>query len=183
MTNELVTLATFQTSTEAGFIRNLLAAEGIHAFLADETTVGMMWHLNTAMGGIKLLVAPADIDRANEILAAHRRNVEDLSDDALASEALSAPPDGDSDSETADGSDDDIDDYPDPTDDLARRALRASAIGMICLPVTVYGAWLIGRLICSKVELSNKASQRLWLAFGITLATMAGWCAIFRGGR
>jgi hypothetical protein len=182
--DQLVTLATFQTPNEAGFIRNLLAAEGIHAYLADETTIGMMWYLNTAIGGIKLQIAEADIVRANEILEAHRRIVEDLSDEDLAAEALSTPSDDDTEGEVGDrlpavGPDDEV---LDPTDDLARRALRASAIGMVCLPVSVYRAWLIGRLICSKFELSDKASWHLWLAFGMTIATIMAWWVIVRGG-
>jgi hypothetical protein len=51
---------------------------------------------------------------------------------------------------------------------------------VVCCPVLVYAAWLIGRLIFSKSELSPRATRNLWLAFAITGATMAGWYLFIR---
>ena len=68
MANELVTLAKYPTPERAGFIRNLLEAEGVRAYLADDVTVGMLWYLTTAVGGVKVRVAEGDVARATEIL-------------------------------------------------------------------------------------------------------------------
>jgi len=48
--------------------RNRLEAEGIRAFVDDANTVGWLWHLGTALKGIKVLVPEADVPRAVEIL-------------------------------------------------------------------------------------------------------------------
>ena len=54
MTEELVTIATFQMPTEAHLAKSALEANGMNAFLADELTVGVAWHLSNAFGGVKL---------------------------------------------------------------------------------------------------------------------------------
>ena len=56
MQDMLVTIATFTTLVEASMAKNRLEAEGIRIFLADAETVGMVWHLTSAFGGIKLQV-------------------------------------------------------------------------------------------------------------------------------
>src|SRR5262245_62245570 len=72
MPNSLVTLETLPNPERARFIQGLLESEGVPASLADEAAGGMMWHLNNAIGGIKVQVTEADIPRAQEILEAHR---------------------------------------------------------------------------------------------------------------
>ena len=68
LSHKLITLASFSTETEASIVRHRLEADGIRAFLADEVTAGMAWHLGTAIGGIKLQVAQEDVHRAMAIL-------------------------------------------------------------------------------------------------------------------
>ena len=184
-TNELVTLATFPTPDRAGFLRNLLEAEGIHAYLADETAAGMMWLLNTAMGGVKVQVAESDVARATEILEEHRQTIADLGDDAFAAEALSSAPlddiPGEMNGPVPDDEPDDV--VVSPTDELASRAFRAAGIGVAFFPVLIYAVWLVARLILSKDELSDRASRHLWFAFGITFVTLLGWWVLIRGLR
>ena len=57
MAGKMVTVATFDMPTEAHLAKGLLEANGLAAFLADELTVGVAWHLSNAVGGIKLQVA------------------------------------------------------------------------------------------------------------------------------
>lgn len=64
MPDHLVTIATFTTPAEASIARNALEAAGIRAVLSDEVTVDMAWYLATALHGIKLQVAGADVQRA-----------------------------------------------------------------------------------------------------------------------
>src|SRR5262245_10156703 len=91
MPNSLVTLDTFPNPEHARFIQGLLESEGVPAYLADETAAGMMWHLSSDIGGIKLQVAEADTPRAQEILEAHRQTLADMSPEAFAAEAESSP--------------------------------------------------------------------------------------------
>ncbi len=65
MATRLVTLATFPSPTEAAIARNFLAEAGIRA----ETTEGasaLVW--SGMLGGAKLLVDEADLERAGQLL-------------------------------------------------------------------------------------------------------------------
>jgi hypothetical protein len=189
MENQLVTLGTFPNLESARFIRNLLDAEGIRSYLADETTGGMLWHLGNAIGWIKLQVAETDLPRAQEILEAQRQTLDDLGPEAFAAEAVAGETDDEvsanvTDTEVGDrprtGAESD-DEVVNPTDDMALRAFRASAIGIVFCPILLYAVWLIARLIFSKAELSPRASRHLWLAFGITAAGLCGYWLFLRG--
>ena len=72
MPEKFLTVATFDTPFQASLAKNRLEAEGIAAYLLGESTVGWFWYLSNAVGGIKLQVAEADLERAGEILAAAR---------------------------------------------------------------------------------------------------------------
>jgi membrane protease YdiL (CAAX protease family) len=63
-----VTVATFDFRADAEVAKLLLEQDGIKTFLADENLVGVNWFLSNAVGGVKLQVAAADVDRAGEIL-------------------------------------------------------------------------------------------------------------------
>src|SRR5688500_12051630 len=67
---KLVTVADFATPAEAQIASNMLAAEGIRVVAQDENMAGTMWHLGSALGGVKLQVAEEDAERAAELLAA-----------------------------------------------------------------------------------------------------------------
>src|SRR5258708_37898633 len=95
MSYRLVTLATFPAPPVAGLVKDLLAAEGVRAFLADEMTTVMFWHLGSASGWTKLQVEEADVARATEILGNYRQTFVDLGREAFAAEATSCPAAGD----------------------------------------------------------------------------------------
>jgi hypothetical protein len=65
---KFVTIATFLTPEMAYLARTRLDAEGIAAFLENESAVGMLGVLSNAVGGVKLQVEQADVERAAEIL-------------------------------------------------------------------------------------------------------------------
>lgn len=182
VSSRLVTLTNFPGPTEAGFIKNLLEAEGIHAYLADDVAVGMVGYLGNAMGWVKLQVAEDDLERANEILEAHRQTIADVGPEAFAAEATSAVDTDEIETEASGSSaaeEGDDDDTVDPMDELAWRALRAAGLGLMFVPLTFYAAWLIGRLIFSKGELSSSASWKLWLAFALVILVFGGYWAFF----
>jgi hypothetical protein len=64
----LVTVATFDSLTQAELARGVLDAEGIRSFLADAETVNMTWSISGAVGGIKLQVAKSDFLPAERAL-------------------------------------------------------------------------------------------------------------------
>lgn len=69
MSRELRIVGTYATPVEADAVRALLEAQGIHARLADEATVGMNWLLGNAVQGVKVLVADDDLVRAVQIVS------------------------------------------------------------------------------------------------------------------
>jgi hypothetical protein len=68
MPNDLITIATYGSPEEAEVARNALQAEGLQAFLDGVATVGNFWHMGNAVGGVRLLIAEADAERALSVL-------------------------------------------------------------------------------------------------------------------
>ena len=68
MSEELVTIAKFFSLGEAKLVQGKLSSEGISAFLCDEHTHAINWHMGAAFGGIRLQVPDSQIIRALEIL-------------------------------------------------------------------------------------------------------------------
>ena len=65
---DLVVLRRFRDVPEALLAKGSLQASGIECFLADENMVRMDWFISNLLGGVKLLVQPADFSKASEIL-------------------------------------------------------------------------------------------------------------------
>jgi hypothetical protein len=65
---DLVVLRAFRDVPEALLAKGSLQAYGIECFLADENMVRMDWFISNLLGGIKLLVQPADFSKASRIL-------------------------------------------------------------------------------------------------------------------
>jgi hypothetical protein len=68
--DDLLTVASFPDVAEAELARERLENEGIRAFVVGAQTAGVMPYLVNALGGVRLQVAPKDIERAKEILGA-----------------------------------------------------------------------------------------------------------------
>lgn len=64
----LITVATFGSPAEATLARGRLEEQGIAAFLQGAETGTTLWHVGTALGGVKLQVARSDLARAKELL-------------------------------------------------------------------------------------------------------------------
>lgn len=85
---DLVTVATFATLSEAEVARGLLDAEGIEAVLQDQPLASLLPPVAFANGGLALKVTPDELERAREVLAPpDDADVESDPDD----EALGAP--------------------------------------------------------------------------------------------
>lgn len=81
MANDWKTVATFSQPVEAHLARTKLESEGIVCVVSDEYLVRVNWLLSNAVGGVKLLVAPWDEERARAILRPRPRLVV-VADDA-----------------------------------------------------------------------------------------------------
>jgi hypothetical protein len=68
MNDDLVTVASFPDVAEAELAKERLELEGIRAFVIDAQTVGVMPYLVGSSGGVRVQVAPADLERAREVL-------------------------------------------------------------------------------------------------------------------
>ena len=157
MAGKMVTVATFDMPTEAHLAKGLLEANGLTAFLADELTVGVAWHLSNAIGGVKLQVAEDDVEHAASILAAREdRSIEagaELTNVAEMDESEGDPP-------------------PSAGDNAVDRAVRAALLGLILFPffpLYFYSLWLLGRLTFSSVKVSPHKRRRMRLAVLLNL--------------
>ncbi len=71
---QLRTLRHFASLQEALIARELLASEGVDAFVPDEHTVGVNPGWVNAFGGVRLQVRSEDLPRATEILESESRS-------------------------------------------------------------------------------------------------------------
>ena len=78
MPDPIVTVRRYYTLDEAHIARGFLESEGIRSFLQDQHLVRMDWLYTNAIGGLRLQVAPDDLERASAILAAGSAPVEPL---------------------------------------------------------------------------------------------------------
>ncbi len=67
--SDLVLAATFNLLSEAEVARSVLAAHGIAAVIQDRGLASMLPPVAFTTGGVKLLVAPEDADRARDLLS------------------------------------------------------------------------------------------------------------------
>jgi hypothetical protein len=160
--DRLVTVATFATAVEADLARNLLAEEGVAAYLECGALVEMVWMLGNAVGGVKLQVAEDDVPRAREIL------------DRTAGAIEAAPAETD----YGDRDEPQLDEEPAPElpgDLLATRAWRAAVIGLFACPPLLhfYSAWTLLRLSFSGQPLSPAGTAKFYLALVLDVAVCA----------
>jgi len=88
MSDEFETVRSFWSAEEAQLARIRLEMEGVHAYLEDETLVGMAWIEANAVRGAKLLVKSSDAERAKQILDSEPQT--ELTDDELQAQAIKA---------------------------------------------------------------------------------------------
>ena len=162
MSDELVTVATLNTPVEASMVRNQLEAEGIRAYLSDAETVGMVWYMGNAVGGIKVQVAQSDVERAFKIFDAHE-----------------PVPITEEDWRTADSECDEEahgeDEQPvSEIDDMVNRAYKAAFLGILFIPIQVYSLVTLGAIVFGSTPLNAENRRKVKIAFLIDLA-MAGF--------
>ena len=86
MPDDLVVAAIFMYPDEAKLARAVLESADIPCYLENEHTLAANWALTPVLGGLRLMVAPADLTLAGEILASR------VSDEQLNAEADGSVP-------------------------------------------------------------------------------------------
>ena len=70
-----IAVASFSQPVEAHLARTKLESEGIPCVVGDENLVRVDWLLSNAVGGVKLMVPAAELERAREALRPRPRLV------------------------------------------------------------------------------------------------------------
>ncbi len=83
MREDYTILTVFEYSTEAQVIKSKLDSEGISTMLMDEKTIDSDPLLSQAIGGVKLLVANKDLEKASKIYADIRTYEKDENGDEI----------------------------------------------------------------------------------------------------
>jgi len=68
MSEDLVTIGSFAVMVAAHAARARLEAAGIRAYLVGEEVANSLWHVGSALGGIKLQVAESDVERVKQLV-------------------------------------------------------------------------------------------------------------------
>jgi len=195
MAEPFVTVATFPTAAEAELARNLLSEEGLNAFLADAETVGMLWHVGGALGGVKLQVAAGDEPRARNVLRRRARwpeesNSDDYGTDRARGKSIvhSRPYD-----ELSEDDGEPVHDEPSEGDEIqesradaiARRAWRSAVIGLLLFPPVLhfYSVGLLLQLLRADDPLSGRGKWAVLGALAVdVLVGMVVWYVFVKGG-
>jgi len=183
--SELATIATFGDAQEANIVKGSLQDHDIRSFLIGELAGVTLWHVGTALGGVKLQVASATAARAiallKELRAEHASPAwhcphcgADVdagfdqcwscgagaeSGDALVSSNGHQP--AKTESTPVAGA-----------DEIAERAWRAAVIGGLFIPILFYAFFLILRI--SGEELSPPATRKFYASLAILAMAFMG---------
>jgi len=155
MLRRLITVATFDDGVRAALAKNHLEAAGISAVLCDELTVTTGWALSGAIGGIKLQVAPLQAERAEHLLAelAAAREGDDVEFVTTGEAAQELAEERALEREEQS-----------PGNQLADRALRAAALGLLLWPLQIYVWWLLLSLLTVPDPVSPGRRWKVWTA-------------------
>jgi hypothetical protein len=163
--DDLVVLTRVDELVAAQLLRGRLEAEGIECFLPDEYMATQAWHLHGAIGGIRVQVHRADLERGKEILNASP--VGGLVEGGAGVDA-GAPADA--------GPANDDDGTISAGDRAAYRALRVALVSLWLMGlVHPYSLWLSLRALGRK-DISAWGRSRAITAMFISLAGCA-WMA------
>lgn len=162
---DVVTIASFEDAIEANLAKQDLEAEAIAAFLADEITLNVAWHLKVAVRWIKLQVPEPEVERALSVLAeAEAFNSSAPSNwiELLPQPTLDSAQDEEFNSASHPNDEDGI--RISWADETVERMFRAAIFGLIFLPIQLYSLWLLVRLIVSRRIASRNQWWKVFIA-------------------
>jgi hypothetical protein len=122
-------VASFTSPLDAELARSLLLQHDIASRLEGDVLAGAALHLQTVFGGVKVLVAVGDSERAAELIEQHER--------ALADERRRT----------------------DTADERVARAYRLALVGLLLLPVVTQAISLFNLLRAPWTALSKKGRR------------------------
>ena len=164
--DDVVTLARFGELTAAQLLCGRLDAEGIECFMPDEHIATQAWHFTHAIGGIRVQVRQADLERAKEILA--QPGAADLVVEGDLAQGTSRPGQGESAGE-ADKDDGTIS----AGDRAAFRALRVALVSLWLMGlIHPYSLWLSVRAL-GRQDITAWGRRRAGIALIISVAGCA----------
>jgi Putative prokaryotic signal transducing protein len=144
-----VVVASFVGIGEAEVARGMLESEGIGALLGNQHLVSMFWHYSQATGGIRLMVASEDADRARQLLGVHESVLEPVDEDTRS-----------------------------PGDVMIERAWKSTIIGFIGMPpaLHLWALWLLKGAYAAggpRTDRGRKLAARTVLVSGCMVALSA----------
>jgi hypothetical protein len=134
-----VQVASFTTPLDAELARTLLDQHDIASRLEDDILIGAALHLQSAMGGVKVLVAAGNAERAAELIAEHERE--------LAKQRIKT----------------------DTADARVARAYRLALVGLMLIPVLAQVISLVSLVRAPWRELSAKGRRHYVIGLGFDL--------------
>lgn len=161
----LVVLTRLGDLTTAQLVCGRLEADGIAAYLPDEHMATQTWHLHWAIGGIRVQVRKADLERAREILAHPGSDIAPVAESAMEVSTNATA------SDAAEGQDDDG--TIGPGDRAAFRALRVALVSLWLMGlIHPYSLWLALHAL-GRPDVTAWGRRRAWIALFISLAGCA----------
>ena len=194
---KLVAVASYGSAHEAGLAQSRLLDAGIPARLDGDVTGTTLWHVGTALGGIKVLVAETDRDRAQEVLASDAGDTVhpeipawtcpacgEINEagfgvcwscgaefEPATAGAPGAPP-------PSSGSHD-----QDAAEEHLQRAWRAAVLGLVILPplLSIYAAIQLNRYDRARREADLRRSRKSDVTSWLILASILFWTFLYFG--
>jgi hypothetical protein len=162
--DDIVTLTRFGELPAAQLLCGRLESEGIECFIPDEIMAGQTWHLNRAIGGIRVQVRRADLDLAKQVL------------EQAGSGGDASPADG-SPSDARHGHNGVDDGFISPGDRAAYRSMRVALVSLWLLGlIHPYSLWLAVRALGQK-DITAWGRRRALIALLVSLVG-CGFCAL-----
>lgn len=180
MSSRLVTLATFDLPFKADLAKAALEEVGIHAVVTDREIVAMDYLLAPAVGGIKLLVPEADVERALAVVEPFTRPgavEQPIDDEELERQALAAPTEDEELAAAAQvptATEVPLDTHTD-REKHATRAFWCLLAGVVCLPAWAVGMYSLLNATFDSGPLSSNGRFNLrvaWMLGAITTVLM-----------
>jgi hypothetical protein len=176
--SELATIATFGDAQEASIVKGSLQDHDIRSFLIGELAGVTLWHVGTALGGVKLQVASTTAARATALLEELRAENSspawhcphcgaDVDEGFDQCWSCGAGADSGTSLVSSNGHRP-VQIEATPTvnpDEIANRAWRAAVIGASFFPIWFYASFLILRI--SGEELSPPATRKFYGSLAI----------------
>jgi hypothetical protein len=152
--DELVTLTRCSELIAAQLLCGRLGAEGIEGFIPDENMANQTWHLSRAIGGIRVQVRQADLERARQILT--EPGAVELDAEATAEGRPN-------------GAHEDDDGTIGPGDRSAYRAMRVALVSLWLMGLIHPYSLILSVRALGRGDLTSWGRRRAWIGLGVSL--------------